>query len=255
MGDIHRLDFQHYFLRQVLGGHYVSPLEPEKIRTILDVGCGTGRWGYEMAQTFPKALVTGLDLEEIQQAGIRKPENYSFTRGNLLKGLPFADGTFECVHQRFVMVYQPLEQWPDDIRELLRVTRPGGFLEIVDGGSVYQPMGPMTQQLTEWWVALFRPLGVNPLKVSELDRYAEQAGLRNAVAQVIDLPIGAWGGRLGQMVQQDLESVFSSVSPRFTAQLGVSPAMLANFLPRLTAEWNQLHTSLRVFMIYGQRLS
>src|SRR5690348_6845196 len=55
--DGNRLDFQHYFFRQAMRGYYLAPLHPENVHTILDVGCGTGRWPIEIAQLFPHAHV------------------------------------------------------------------------------------------------------------------------------------------------------------------------------------------------------
>ncbi|GHO62589.1 hypothetical protein KSC_014810 [Ktedonobacter sp. SOSP1-52] len=123
--DGNRLDFQHYLFRQAMHGYYLAPLEPEKISSILDVGCGTGRWPIEMAQLFPHAQVMGLDLEQFQQQGAEKMPNYHFTRGNILQGLPFPNGMFDFVHQRLLVMGIPLAQWTTVIRELLRVTAPG----------------------------------------------------------------------------------------------------------------------------------
>ncbi|MGH2480290.1 MAG: hypothetical protein ACRDHW_11590 [Ktedonobacteraceae bacterium] len=46
-GEISRLDFQHYLLRQALKGNYLAPIRDPGY--ILDGGAGTGRWGREMA--------------------------------------------------------------------------------------------------------------------------------------------------------------------------------------------------------------
>jgi len=52
-GEIDRLDMQHYGLRQVWGGNYLAPIgRPDRV---LDVGCGTGQWGFELCQQFPDA--------------------------------------------------------------------------------------------------------------------------------------------------------------------------------------------------------
>ena len=60
LGEAQRLDFQHYMLRYTLKGNYAAPLKAP--RDILDIGCGTGRWAMEMAQQFPGASVTGVDI-------------------------------------------------------------------------------------------------------------------------------------------------------------------------------------------------
>ena len=47
LGEMNRLDFQHYLLRQAFKGIYAAPIGAP--RDILDVGAGTGRWAKEMA--------------------------------------------------------------------------------------------------------------------------------------------------------------------------------------------------------------
>src|SRR5262249_48361631 len=59
-GEIDRLDIQHYALRETMGANFLAPVE-SPLR-LLDVGCGTGQWGFEACHQFPEALVLGLDL-------------------------------------------------------------------------------------------------------------------------------------------------------------------------------------------------
>lgn len=141
LSEIKRLDFQHYIYRQILHGNFLVPLTNP--RAILDVGCGTGIWGKEMAQQFPTTQAYGLDLENLKESGTLPP-NYQFAQGNLLEELPFAHNTFDFVHQRLILASAiPLARWSDVLKELLRVTRPGGWLELPEMGVEVQPLGTM----------------------------------------------------------------------------------------------------------------
>ena len=60
------------------------------------------------------------------------PPNASFSQVDIVKGLPFDDNTFDFVHLRFLVQYLTEEQWNEKvIKELLRVTKVGGWIEIM----------------------------------------------------------------------------------------------------------------------------
>lgn len=122
----HRLYLQHYALLQAIGNHYVAALHPA-VRTILDVGTGTGIWAVEMARAFPQSLVVGLDLDPaLFRETPSFPTNCLLRVGDVLKGLPFPDGFFSYTHQRLLVYAIPAAQWPAVLRELVRVTDRGG---------------------------------------------------------------------------------------------------------------------------------
>ena len=99
------------------------------MRTILDVGAGTGIWPVEMARLFPESLVLGLDLDT-ELFSKTLPENCLLRAGNVLTGLPLPDAVFSFTHQRFLVLAIPDDHWPKVVRELVRVTLPGGWLEL-----------------------------------------------------------------------------------------------------------------------------
>ncbi|MBV9614447.1 MAG: class I SAM-dependent methyltransferase, partial [Ktedonobacteraceae bacterium] len=57
--EYHRLGYQHFLLRQVLADHCFAPIDAllRKGGKVLDVGCGTGIWGREIARAYPQAHV------------------------------------------------------------------------------------------------------------------------------------------------------------------------------------------------------
>jgi ubiquinone/menaquinone biosynthesis C-methylase UbiE len=222
MEEINRLDFQHYLLRYAFQGLYAAPVRNP--RDILDVGTGTGRWAREMAQLFRRARVVGLDLapppgDETAGSGVGfdpRPTNYSFVAGNILEGLPFPDGSFDFVHMRLVFFAIPADRWPFVIGELVRVTRVGGWVESVEVDSP-RDGGPAVDLLVTWTTNLLARRGVDitfPPKVGGLLR---AAGLSPVYANAIPLPIGAYGGRVANMLARDFVSVQNSLGGPYVA--------------------------------------
>lgn len=210
--EINRLDFQHYMLRYAFQGNYAAPIGSP--HSILDAGTGTGRWAIEMAQTFPQANVIGLDVKPPavdQQAEANagmdtRPPNYAFTPGNLLEGLPFADATFDFVHQRLLFTAIPHDRWPYVLSELVRVTRPGGWIELVDSIGLVNG-GPNVEMLMDWIRQLSARRGVDLMDGSRVADYVRGSGLTNVAAHRFDLPTGQHGQRLGTLVATDFFSV------------------------------------------------
>jgi hypothetical protein len=94
-------------LRRLLGGHILAPVAQP--RQLLDVGTGTGIWAFEMQALFPHALIVGVDVS-LASLPQPVPPTCLFVRANVSEGLPF----------------------PAVVRELVRVTRPGGWIERVE---------------------------------------------------------------------------------------------------------------------------
>ncbi len=210
--EINRLDFQHYMLRYAFQGNYAAPVTHPL--SILDVGTGTGRWAIEMAQAFADANVIGLDVKppavdvraSAQPEADVRPPNYTFVTGNLFEGLPFADRSFDFVHQRLLFTAIPHDRWPSVILELARVTQPGGWIELVDSIGLANG-GPNVEQLMDWIRLLSSRRGVDLMDGVKIGDYLRSAPLVRQNARRIDLPTGAHGGRLGKMVASDFFSV------------------------------------------------
>ena len=120
---------------------------------ILDVGCGPGEIASRLAERFPQAGVTGVDLieEHLRLARARYPHLRG--RLELLKAdafaLPFEDGAFDLAVCRHVI--QAIPDVPRALAELARVTRPGGFLHVLaeDYGMIH--LHPTRPEVTEFF--------------------------------------------------------------------------------------------------------
>jgi SAM-dependent methyltransferase len=123
--EYNRLDFQHVMIRNILKSNYLAPIHNPL--SILDVACGTGRWGAEMARQFPDANVVGIDINppSIASAGVTLgqewvADNYTFEQCDItMLPLPFDDNSFEFVHMRFVVAAIPSGIWLPLIKVLL----------------------------------------------------------------------------------------------------------------------------------------
>lgn len=253
--EINRLDFQHYMLRYSLRGNYAAPIQ--KPMSILDVGSGTGRWATEMARLFPNANVIGADIaapnpEAAQPDEAGRPDNFAFVKGNVLEGLPFPDDSFDFTHMRLLLFAIPETRWPDVARELVRVTRPGGWIEMVETGP-QQNGGPAMDQIVQWVTQASLRRGVNPLVGPRVGDYLRAAGAANVMNRDIALPVGAYGGRIGRLAETDVMGVLAGVKGLVAAQGIASPEDFERAAQTARIDLNQYQCTLPFYIAYGQR--
>ncbi|WP_052890808.1 class I SAM-dependent methyltransferase [Thermogemmatispora carboxidivorans] len=254
LGEVNRLDFQHYALRAALRGNYLAPIvQPHRI---LDVGCGTGQWAFELAQQFPQAQVVGLDLEQVK-AATSPPPNYRFVQGDILQGLPFDNDSFDFVHQRLLFLAIPLPAWPGVVQDLARVTAPGGWVELAETGTAledWHPCGQATQEFCRLAAQLASLRGIDTDAVPRsLECYLEEAGLVNIHGQRFAVPLGEWGGRIGSLMALNVCEGWKAISAPLAARFGKPEQEVLALIEQAHREWNEFHTSCHFAVAYGQK--
>ena len=145
MQDQSRLTFQHHALRTALGGNFLAPCAHPT--SILDVVCGSGAWTADMAKLFPGAEILGLDSI---RPSCPQSSSFQFVEGRTPSTLPFDDARFDYVHQRCLGTVVPTEHWQHIVNELVRVTRLGGWIELMEYGS-FANASPATEQFWNLW--------------------------------------------------------------------------------------------------------
>ncbi|KAF2650431.1 methylase [Lophiostoma macrostomum CBS 122681] len=120
---------------------------------LLDVGAGSGTITASFAKLLPDGHVTGLDLKaEILPrartvAEIAGVKNVNFLQGDCKK-LPFEDGTFDVVFCHQMLTHMPAPE--DALREMLRVTKPGGIVAAREGDFKTEAVYPESPALLKF---------------------------------------------------------------------------------------------------------
>ena len=248
--EAQRLNFQHHLLKALLAGNYAAPLGD--VRTVLDVGCGTGRWVIEMAQEFPSTLVVGLDIKNPTMY-LEQPPNALFQTGDVLKGLPFADQSFDYVHQRLLCTAIPAQSWYFVIRELARVTRLNGWLELMEAGDRFLNAGSATMRLCSWWKEAARWRGFDSSLMPHLHTLMIGAGLNQVEKRILNVPLGKWGGRSGIAMAQNLIKILVHLKPFYCSTLSLKADHYDQTIGQLVDEWELHQTSYEYYLYYGQK--
>lgn len=254
------LDFQHFFLKRLLGRNHQAPLRnPARI---LDVGCGTGRWAVEMAAAFPRAQVVGFDLVAPVDAGPLlatlgpRARSVSFVQGDLLTGLPFPDGSFDYVHLRLLYSDLPADRWPEVVRELARVTQPGGWVECVEPAEAIRDPSPAYDATSHWIAEMCRRRGLDPNVGPRLKSLLVGAGLVQVSERTATLAANAISGHERRLLLTQVLGVLEVLREPILETGVVSAADYQRALPMVKREYEQGdHANADVLhIVYGQRL-
>lgn len=130
-----------------------------KNASVLDVGCGTGRWVRRLGQR--EFSVVGFDqsplmLRLAQERGTRSP-----LFAGEVQNLPFRDESFDCVSAITVVQHIPPSQQGPALREMIRVLRPGGYLilfELIRGQGPHVFSRPAAD-----WISQVSAMGPRPI--------------------------------------------------------------------------------------------
>jgi ubiquinone/menaquinone biosynthesis C-methylase UbiE len=130
----------------------------------LDVGCGSGALVAELADVLGAENVAGVDPSEpfVQASRARVPEAQILVGS--AESLPFGDGEFDATLSQLVVNF--LDDPEQGLREMSRVTRPGGVV----AGCVWDYGGEMTMLRAFWDAA--KALDANAADEAAVMRFA-----------------------------------------------------------------------------------
>lgn len=183
--DWHRRYTQQALWTASLRQYVYDALHLEGTARLLEVGCGSGAISADLqrrfsgADTAPAPLIYGLDIDWlILQFACQHDPNTRFTCADALR-LPYAGQSFDaCLCHYFLLWMRQPEAALD---ELLRMTRPGGFVAALAepdyGGRIDYP--PALAELGQMQAAALTAQGADTHMGRKLAGLFARAGLKD----------------------------------------------------------------------------
>ena len=225
--ELTRLQVQDDLITILMGGALPEQSDPTLFHDVLDVGCGSGGWLIEAAQTYPS--ITRLVGVDVNDRVIERARAQAVTRNvsdrtkfyvmDALRMLEFPRGSFDLINQRSGAGYLRAWDWPKLLQEYQRVARPGGVIRITEGDWIIESSSPALTRLFELLLQAFYQAGHSFSEksngvTSELVRLLEQSGFQQVQTcrHTLDYRPGsvAWPGFL-----EDMRLVFRTIVPFF----------------------------------------
>lgn len=203
-------------------------------QSLLDVGCGTGVMLPALANAVgARGSVTGLDHSAafLARSDRRLRDNGLEERVRLIQGdalaLPFADATFDVTHAERLLMH--LADPDAAIREMARVTRPGGRVVSAEVDTRAVEFDQPDRELFEMLLQISASQIRNPAVGIELRRRLIAAGLENVTAVAIaDIEVRMDEDEIDEYRRQGQELADQGVVERARVEAAIDHLVLTN---------------------------
>ncbi|RUP50580.1 S-adenosyl-L-methionine-dependent methyltransferase, partial [Jimgerdemannia flammicorona] len=253
--ELNRLQMQHYQARFVFHGNYNAPVEEALTRGIkvLDAGCGPGLWTMEMATAYPDSTFIGTDIAKTFPTK-SLPPNLSFMVEDTVgpAGLPFEDGEFDYVYQRGMTGAFSSDQWEKAIIELIRVTKPGGWIELIEYDQNIKSRGPNFARWNDAVIETQRNHKIDCDRAEALPELLNHFSLEEISGDYASWPI-SWGGRIGNLVGEIYKMLFVTLKPTVMAQLQCTEEEHDKMVELAREELRKYKSWGNLFFVYGRK--
>ena len=159
---------------------------------VLDVGCGTGDDVRAMAErVYPDGRAIGIDSSEVMIAEAKKRSKglslHVEFRVAAAAELPFADDSFDAT--RSERLFQHLDDPNPALSEMIRVTRSGGRVSVLDPDWETVVIDSPDPRLTRKILLASLDTHVNPWSGRQLFALFHAAGLREIEVLPVTIPV------------------------------------------------------------------
>lgn len=189
--ELNRLRVVDHLWTKGMGGGLPEQPDRSRFQRVLDVGCGTGGWLIELAQTTPACqLLVGVDASRTfieyaraQAEAAQVSDRVEFHVADALRMLEFPSGFFDLVNHRAAVSWLRTWDWPKLLHEYQRVCRPEGVVRITEPEWPISASSPALLRLTDLAAQAFHQAGhyVTPSRdgiTSHLTHLLQQYGLQ-----------------------------------------------------------------------------
>ncbi|HEY3992907.1 MAG TPA: class I SAM-dependent methyltransferase [Ktedonobacteraceae bacterium] len=197
--ELNRLQIQDHLFTANMGGVLPEQPDPTVFSRVLDVGCGTGGWLIELAQTTPTckvligvdASLTFVEYARAQAEATHVSDRVEFHVADALRMLEFPTHFFDLVNHRAGMGWLRTWDWHKLLEEYQRVCRPGGVVRITEPEWAVSN-SPALSRLSELIVQAFSQAGYifTPTRdglTSKLAHLLQQYGLQQVQTRISTL--------------------------------------------------------------------
>ncbi|KAJ7219565.1 S-adenosyl-L-methionine-dependent methyltransferase [Mycena pura] len=249
----------------VLFGHKLlfAPVELREGDRVLETGTGPGLWILDLAKAVdPSISMVAVDIES-RLFPTSSPENIEFRVESVLHLPAEWTNTFSLVHQRLLIFALTIPEWPVALREIYRVLRPGGWVQLTESTPWREgayPGRPCTEKLTLIYLCLAKTRNLYFGCAYDMPQMLEDAGFVDIHSVSRFQRMGRWAGESGAVQKRNHIEIFRGMKTPVLQAGGFgyvfSEAEYDALVDGLDQEWDEVPgTQKEMFMLWARKPS
>lgn len=249
---------QHHLVKAIWGRNFSSPVH-EKLKRgnfkVLDIGCGSGTWACDLSSDYQSSNFIGID--HLKLFPDSKPNNVEFMTHKCHSSFPFEDDTFDFVHLRFRTICYTIERWENFvIKELVRILKPGGYLEIYDAELNCNNMSPRLSKIFNIVHSEFYSRDLDPLMIRNLGNIMASSKLLEDIHhEHKTIPVGEWDGVIGELTAPVIIQTFTKFKNKISRSMKLnSDEAFEKTMNGLNQEFNIYKTYCTHHAFFGRKI-
>jgi SAM-dependent methyltransferase len=176
--------------------------------------------------------VIGVDISEKMMhyaqahAQAQRLDNASFQVIDIINPLAFPDAAFDFISARLLSSFMPTDAWPSFVQECVRITRPGGIIQLTEGeweftnSAACERIADMLTRAMWKDGKSFSPDGKRFGATLMITQFLKESGLINIQRRAYALDY-SFGTEAYETSYQNLMMTYSLLSP-FLVKMGVT---------------------------------
>ncbi|KAF7341172.1 S-adenosyl-L-methionine-dependent methyltransferase [Mycena venus] len=210
-----RLVIQHNALKKIFENRIlIAPVTLTPNDRVLDIGTGPGLWVLDLAQSVDPAVhIVAVDITS-RLFPASPAENVKFQVESVISLPSGWTDTFTLVHQRLLMLALQIPEWLQAVREIHRVLRPGGWVQLGESEPWYEgeaPDKPCVEKVVSMYRRLIESRNLYVDCAQNMRALLEEVGFVDIHAEQRSVLLGKWAGKDGAFNAINYTGVFQGL--------------------------------------------
>jgi len=118
----------------------------------------------------------------------------------------------------------------------------------------FERRGPCTDKIVNAVVALTKSNGAHPFIYRDLKSYVVGAGLADITERVVSIPVGEWGGNIGSLFKEDIDTGFRGFKSHLMKILGCSSNEYDTLVKNAMDECEKKRSYVNFIIVIGRKV-